>query len=265
MSASIRGAWPSANRHAVARYVDGVVRLGFLQCDMIDPPHVDIDGDYDELFDRLFLGHTIELVVYRADQGQLPRSTADCDAWLIPGSRAGVYEDLGWLPALEKFTARLLEASRPLIGVCFGHQLIAKVLGAPVARSEMGWNIGAVDYRLRAQPPGDTSGHDTFTLIASHRDQVLELPAGTTLLADAPTCPVAGFTTDFVLTIQAHPEFTAGLAGSLCRGRVDHLGHQLVDAALATLDRPLDHARVARWIAAFLAERTGLSVTSATA
>jgi GMP synthase-like glutamine amidotransferase len=93
----------------------------------------------------------------------------------------------------------------------------------------------------------------SFRVIASHQDQVVDLPAGTRLFADAPTCPIAGFSAESIFTLQAHPEFTVGLATSLYRSRVEKLGRDTVDAALLSLEHPLDQPRVAGWIAAFVA------------
>ncbi len=236
-----------------------MLRLGFLQCDDLDPPHVDVAGNYDVLFATLLASPDLELVGYRAHEGELPPSTRDCDAWLIPGSRRSVSDDLVWIHELASFTRRVLDDRRPLVGVCFGHQLIGRLLGAPVARADAGWNLGAVRYRLHQVPPGEAADpgvpSDHVTLIASHQDQVLELPVGTTLLAAAPTCPIAGFTTEHLLTIQAHPEFDAPLAESLYRSRVERIGRIPIDRALATLDRPLDRHRIAGWITSFVLDR----------
>jgi GMP synthase-like glutamine amidotransferase len=257
-NSSQHGAWATIS--AVAVTISSMFRLGFLQCDSLDAPHVDVDGDYDTLFAELLAPHDIGLVTYRADRGELPTSTQKCDAWLIPGSRHSVNDDLDWITELARFTDRILEESRPLVGVCFGHQLIAKVLGAPVGRAASGWTIGAIDYQLAHSPPGecvDPTDAQTgeFTIAASHMDQVAELPAGTKLLAESPTCPVAGFFNDSVLTVQAHPEFTAALAASLYESRVERIGREPVEAALASLDRPLARERVTAWIASFLLER----------
>jgi GMP synthase-like glutamine amidotransferase len=228
-----------------------MLRLGLLQCDSLDPPHVHVAGDYDRLFTELLSRPGVEVVCYRADLGHLPSSLADCDAWVVPGSRQSVYDDIGWILDLRRLVARLLESERPLIGVCFGHQMIAQELGAPVARAEGGWNVGAVDYALHQQPPGDRSDADpsSFTLIASHQDQVLELPPGAELVASAPTCPVAAFRAGpRVLTVQGHPEFGPELARSLYQSRVERIGAEPIATALASLERPLDRDRVADWV-----------------
>ncbi len=233
------------------------LRLGLLQCDSLDPPHVDLEGDYDRLFAELLAGPAVELVVYRADHGQLPRTVSECDAWLVPGSRQSVYDDLAWIADLRRFVGRALAAEHPLIGVCFGHQMIAAELGAEVAKADTGWGIGAVEYRLTAPPPtaapdGRLDRDDpSFTLIASHQDQVLTLPEGAELLASNDRCPIAGFRHGrAVLTVQGHPEFSATVAESLYRSRVERIGAGPIEAALATLDRPLDRAWVADWVVA---------------
>jgi GMP synthase-like glutamine amidotransferase len=236
-----------------------MVRLGLLQCDSLDRPHVDVDGDYDALFTELLSRSDVEVIAYRADLGRLPGSLDECDGWVVPGSRQSVYDDIDWIVDLRRLVGRLLAADRPLVGVCFGHQMIAQELGATVARADGGWNIGAIEYRLHRPPPGEErgwAGHPgepaadrRFSLIASHQDQVLELPDGAELLASAPTCPIAGYTIgERVLSVQGHPEFGPELAGSLYRSRVERIGAAPIEAALATLGRPLDRARVADWI-----------------
>lgn len=232
------------------------MRLGLLQCDSLDPPHIEVAGDYDTLFGRLLDRPDVELVVHRADRGDLPRSPTDCDAWLVPGSRVSVYDELAWIRDLERFVGVVMERRVPLIGVCFGHQLIGRLLGAPVARSAGGWNVGALDYEVHGPLPGADLPVASLTLIASHQDQVHELPAGTRLLLSAPSCPVAGFLAGGLLTVQGHPEFPAELACSLYASRVERLGADVVDTALATLDRPLDAGRIADAILAVAAGGT---------
>ena len=230
-----------------------MLRLGLLQCDSLDAPHDAVDGDYDVLFTELLTRPDVKVVLYRADQNQLPRSIGECDAWLVPGSRLSVYDDVAWIAELQRLVAKILAAETPLIGVCFGHQMIAREMGATVAKADVGWNIGAIDYRLRGSPPGEAPADgDRFTLIASHQDQVMELPDGARLLAEAETCPIAGYTVgDHVLTVQAHPEFSPDLAASLYRSRVERIGAEPIAKALASLDASLDRRRVSDWITDF--------------
>ncbi len=234
-----------------------MVRVGFLQCDEIPAPHRSIDGDYPELYGRL-LGGEIDLVTYRADHGELPHSPRDCDGWLIGGSRRSVYENEGWIDRLTRFAERLAGQPQPLVGICFGHQLVARALGADVGR--VGWTVGAVEYVIHR--PVVVAAR-SINIVASHQDQVLDLPANTDLLASAPGCPIAGFSNASVLTLQGHPEFSARLGASLAAARRDLLGEDVFDAALATLDGPLDSARVGGWIASFLGDHTTRSLRPA--
>lgn len=228
-------------------------RIGLLQCDNLDEPHVFVAGDYDVLYTGLLARPDIEVVRFDAHRGELPVSVDECDAWLIPGARHSVYDDIDWLTDLKGFVATLLELQKPLIGICFGHQLIGSMLGAPVAKAEVGWQIGARDYRLASRPEGEAESARSFTVVASHQDQVLELPEGAELFASADGCPIAGFTMgNYVFCVQGHPEFSSELARSLYSSRVERIGADPVSAALATLDRPLDRSRVGDWIVDFV-------------
>lgn len=225
-----------------------MVRVGLLQCDDLPAPHAELDGDYPALFDRLFAGHNIELVVHRADHGRLPTSPDECDGWLIGGSRRSAIDADEWIGALTRCTAELVTSGRPLVGICFGHQIVARALGAAV--EQVGWTLGAVDYTART--PAATGATGGFTIVASHQDQVVELPAGTVLVASSAGCPIAGFAADHVLTLQGHPEFTARLGASLVRSRRALVGDTAADAALTSLERPLDATAVGAALAAVL-------------
>ena len=236
-----------------------MLRIGLLQCDDLDPPHRDFEGGYVEQFTRLLalggLGSDdAHVVVYRADHDELPAGPRECDGWLITGSRAGVYGDRSWIAPLAYSVRSAIDAGVPTVGVCFGHQLVAQALGAPVSRHDGGWNIGAIEYRLSAPPPRGVADDDLspFRLVAIHQDQVHEVPSGLRLLADADTCAVAGMIGDGVLTVQGHPEFGPAVAESLYRTRQRWFGAEAFETAVSSLAAPLSAARVAGWITATL-------------
>ena len=256
------------NRRRCDRYRSGVLRIGLLQCDDLDPPHRDHEGGYVEQFTRLLtlggLGPDVaHVVVFRADRDELPAGPRECDGWLITGSRAGVYEDRPWIAPLTDSVRSAIDAGVPTVGVCFGHQLVAHALGAHVSRHDGGWNIGAIEYRVCASPPLPDTGTGTDTdvdpapvrLVAIHQDQVHEVPSGLRLLAEADTCAVAGVIGDGVLTVQGHPEFGPAVAESLYRARSNWFGDEAVETAVSSLAAPLSAARVAGWITATLAGR----------
>lgn len=224
-------------------------RVGVLLLDSIDARHRAIAGDYSSLFTALFKRDGVDLVFYDGRAVDLP-DHGDCDGWVLPGSRESVYDDdLPWIAPLERWTAEALDKRAPLVGICFGHQLIGSVLGATVSPSPFGWNIGAINYEVQSQPSVLDDVPDHFRIIASHNDQLEHLPAGATLFASSERCPVAGFTVDDnVLCVQAHPEFVPELAESLYRSRVARIGETQVCHALETLGRPLDRHLVADWM-----------------
>jgi GMP synthase-like glutamine amidotransferase len=222
----------------------------------VDPKSVHIAGDYPQLFAALLDGHDIELVRYDLDEGRFPDSVAECDGWLCGPSRASAYDDLPWRADAEALLREIVAIETPYVGICFGHQLLAQALGATVARAADGWQVGARDYDVVEVPSWMDPAAARITLIASHQDQVAELPDGARLLARGADggCPVAGFTVGTrAWTLQPHPEFVPSVADHLLAGRIDLIGAARVATARASLARPLDRARVASWIARFFA------------
>jgi len=236
------------------------VRLGLLQCDHVNPELLDIAGDYDAMFSRLFEDYAdeVSLRVYDVGEGIFPASLAECDAYLISGSRRSVFEDEPWIARLEALVRELQEARRPLVGVCFGHQLIAQALGGRVERSLRGWGVGVKAMKVREIRPWMRPPLGSYQLLVSHQDQVVTLPAGTRVLAGNDHCPYGMMlVVDHFLGIQAHPEFTPAFAGALLAARASRLGDGLVAAARVSLTLPLHRREVTSWMVRFLREGVG--------
>src|SRR5205807_2341150 len=90
-------------------------------------------GTYPEMFMGL-LGPGYEYRAFAVDEGELPPSPTACDAYLITGAAAGVYEDLPWIAPAADFLRRA-KGQAALVGVCFGHQLMAQAFGGEVIKS----------------------------------------------------------------------------------------------------------------------------------
>ncbi|MGZ8734380.1 MAG: type 1 glutamine amidotransferase [Acidimicrobiia bacterium] len=232
------------------------MRIGLLVVGHVDETSRGVAGDYPELFGALLTDHGVDLVEYDIAAGHLPDTVAECDGWLCSPSRSSVYDDLAWISSAEELLRDVIAAEQPYVGICFGHQLLARALGATVERYPGGWQVGAQTYELLHHQPWMSPPRLQVTLIASHQDQVTTLPARAELLARGVSgeSRIAGFTVgERAWTLQAHPEFVAPLADHLLSRRVELIGAERVNAARASLTTPLDREIVGAWIARFFA------------
>ena len=206
--------------------------IGLLQCDSIRPALRDRHGDYPELYARL-LGPGFGWRVFRVDQGDVPGDPTLCDGWFVSGSRHGAYEGHDWIAPLEELL-RQVHGTRPLVGICFGHQIIAQALGGTVEKYAGGWSVGRRAY--------DWQGR-TVHLNAWHQDQVTTPPDGAETILSNPFTRHAGLSIGTTLTLQPHPEFPAALIADMIpevgAGRVPD---DLLAQADSALDLPVDNA-----------------------
>lgn len=224
--------------------------IGILQTGLAPEMLAPAMGDYPDMFARLLDGHGFTFRTWRVVDGEFPASVKDAEGWLITGSRHGVYEDHAWIPPLEGFIRAAYDAHVPLVGICFGHQIVAQAMGGKVVRYAGGWAIGAQDY--------DFDG-ETLTLNAWHRDQVVEKPANATVVATSDFCTNAALLYDNrAFTVQAHPEFRPEFVDGLMQTRGKGLVPDEVMAKAATrLSDPLQDKTIAARIAAFFKEPRG--------
>lgn len=174
----------------------------------------------------------------------------DIDAILVTGSKHNAFDDDAWILTLVEYVRKVLthrcgDRTIKVIGVCFGHQIVARALGALVGRSDQGWEVSVVETTLtekgRELFPGRetlvsfyairkcaTGCHDSGVMMLRnivrptqriqqmHRDQVFSLPAGAELLASTDRCGNHGFVIPGrVITVQGHPEFTEDIMDEL--------------------------------------------------
>lgn len=231
------------------------LRVALLQCGHIHADLVPEHGDYPAVFADLLGPHGVALTTIDVAADPLPEDLGAFDGWLVSGSANSAYEPLPWIAGLEGFLRRLIDEEAPLVAVCFGHQVLAQALGATVAKSPDGWGVGAHDYQLVGEPRPwmDPPAAGSVRLIASHQDQVQELPQGAELVARTDHCPIAAYTIgSTALAIQPHPEFTAAVSRGLVERRWDLIGAERSEAAIESLAAPLDRDLVARWMVQFL-------------
>jgi GMP synthase-like glutamine amidotransferase len=234
-----------------------VTRVGLLVVGHVDPKSVHIAGDYPELFDALLAPLGVELVPYALDEDRFPDSLAECDGWICSPSRLSTYDDVRWLADAEALHREIVAREYRYVGICFGHQLLAQALGGKVARAGAGWGIGVQQYDVVDALPCMEPPLARFALLASHQDQVVDVPPDARVIASATSgyCPVAGLAVgERAWTLQAHPEFVPPLADHLLAGRLELIGAEPVARARASLTQPLDRVTIARWIANFFVD-----------
>ena len=238
------------------------MRIGILQTDSVLAQFQPDHGDYPRMFMDLFdaAGQDMGLAYQIIDAQASDYPPADrCHSYVITGSRHSVYDDLPWIAELAAFAESALDAGRPVVGICFGHQLMAHFFGGRAAKAS-GWAVGVHASELLVDEPWLSPHADGFNLLSSHKDQVTELPPGARLIATNDFCPLAGFTHgDLVLTFQGHPEFRKGYSKDLMNMRRDLLGEETWRAGIASLDMETHQGLVGRWILNFCAAKAGAS------
>lgn len=204
----------------------------------------DFGGDYDAVFAHMLRGHGFEFIGYNVVDGEFPEGPAAADGWLITGSKHGAYEDHDWIPPLEQLIRDIYADGRPLVGVCFGHQVVAQALGGKVEKFGGGWSVGHTSYTIEGQD---------MAINAWHQDQVTELPPGAEVIGSSDFCANAALLYDNrIYTIQPHPEFTSRMVGQLLdtRGR-GVVPDDLIDDARTKLDAPINSDQIANRVAKF--------------
>jgi GMP synthase-like glutamine amidotransferase len=204
-------------------------------------------GDYPAMF-RAMVGSGFEVDSFDVTADEFPQTGA-YQGYLVTGSPAGVYDALPWIPRLMAFIQSAKDCR--MVGVCFGHQVMAEALGGRVERSDKGWGAGLHRYNIvRGQPWMDET--DSIAIPASHQDQVVAQPPNTEVVAQSTFTPLAAlvWTDRSAISFQFHPEFAPDYAKALIEHRYDLVPDP--EAAIASLDGPNDSRRVAGWIRRFL-------------
>ena len=231
------------------------MKLCILDNDLLDPAVASVYGSYGAMFERLLreAGAQACFDTFNTVRGEYPDSFDGYDAVLLTGSRADSFSQEPWVLTLRAKVQELLRSGKKLIGVCFGHQLIALCLGAPVGRAPQGWGTGRMTYQWLAPDWPGAQGRTELALLASHQDQVAELPKDAVLLASSAFCPVAAFAVgQQVLCVQAHPEFVEDYSAYLLDKRRSALGEPTYRASMDSLSQGHDGAAVAAMMLAFI-------------
>lgn len=231
------------------------MKIGILQADDVNPVLQPEHGNYPQMFEKALRAvlPDCELPVYRVLDGELPATTTECDAWLITGSKFGVNDGLHWIEALSDFVRTLWAEQRPLVGICFGHQLMARALGGTVVKSDKGWGVGLSFNQVIERKPWMQPWQEGLDLLVSHQDQVVVLPEEAQVLASSDFCPYYLIQYgECFLSVQGHPEFCVDYCRALMEMRRDTLPAARLRAGRASLNAEADSQLMMQWIASFL-------------
>ena len=233
------------------------MHIGILKTDAVRPEWVPDFGEYPDMFKRLLLeaDSSVSFAVWDVEEGVHPSHTDidSVDGFIITGSKSSAYDDKQWIRDLEVLIQKLHARRKKMVGICFGHQIIAKALGGVVSKSDKGWGVGIQTYKLdSALFDGAQSGQ--LKLVVSHQDQVHKLPPGARNVVSNAHCENGGFVMgDHIFTLQGHPEFIDEYSEAIMSFRFDMIGADRVAQGRASLQQH-DHegGRVARWMLSFL-------------
>ena len=214
--------------------------------------------DYPDMFETLFADQpnsaNFRFSIVPVIDDVFPQSVDDYDGYLVTGSAYGVYDDASFIPTLMAFIREIFATGKPLVGICFGHQIVAHALGGHAAKFDDGWGIGTMPIKMVGAVDWIPSDIDQLDLIHVHQDQVMTLPPNAVRLARSDFCKNAAFAIGReVFTIQGHPEFTPAYTNALIDIREDKIGKDRAAKARISLQKSHDGRRVGGWILDFFA------------
>ncbi len=234
------------------------MKIGILETGLLNDKLSGSYPAYPVMFEALLnrAGKALSYQSYSVIRGEMPDSVNDCDGWLITGSRHAAYENLPWMLGLQSFIGDIYQARVPLVGICFGHQIIAQALGGEVVKSDKGWGVGVQSYCINKPQPWMQESPQQIRIYAFHQDQVVKLPAQASVYSSSDFCQYAGLIYgDSIITMQAHPEFEEEYELALLKlYGGDVIPSTDADAALEKMEilgEKADTQMLAEWIVAF--------------
>lgn len=214
---------------------------------------------YANMFVQLFgkAGYDFNFSTFDVRDDVFPETLQGFDAWIITGSKFNVEDNDPWMIKLKQIIRDLYDQHVPILGICFGHQMVADAFDGEVGQNPNGWGVGLHSYRLDRHPKGIPAETQSFTISAMHRYQVTKKPSNAEVFASSEFCPFAGLVyDDRILTFQAHPEFMLDYEKQLValrKGEV--IPEEEADAGLATCNQQgakTDSVELAHWMARFI-------------
>jgi len=238
------------------------MKVAILQCDTVLEKLQPQFGDYVDMIQHMFtsIDEPFEFDVFDVQHNTYPNNIDAYDFYITTGSKAGVYEDLPWIQTFIDFIRLLDKQRKKLIGICFGHQIIAKALYCKVEKSKKGWGIGVAVNRIVARPDWMENTSDQnkteLNILVSHQDQVMTLTSKAVVIAESDFCPyfLVQWNSHF-LSIQGHPEWLADYSRTRINDRKAVIPAERINEGLDSLSIELDNALFTRWVMNFLIQK----------
>jgi GMP synthase-like glutamine amidotransferase len=185
--------------------------------------------------------------------GVFPKNVGEFDGYVITGSPASANGDAPWIIDLLAFIREIDAAKIPTVGVCFGHQVIARALGGTVSKNAGGWGFGVAATHYSHQENWMVPKQNSLALYAAHSEQVTELPKEAVVLGGSDFCPVGSFKVgDHIFTTEYHPEMTQDFISELSFEMKNYVGPELLSKARAQITKPAEGKVFAKWMVNFL-------------
>jgi GMP synthase-like glutamine amidotransferase len=234
------------------------MKLTLIQPTDVPQPLRERFGPYDRMFHRMFAREGFDFDTVRLGDGQPLPDPGKLEAVLITGSSAGVYDNhLAWMEPLRQFIRGVYAAKTPMVGICFGHQIMADALGGDVRKSEKGWGLGRHVYEVKSRPAPVAGDLREFAIACSHQDQVITAPSEAEVFLASAFTPNAGlsYKSGRAMSLQPHPEFEDDYTVALAQMRRGKTSDEVVDAAIQSVARKSDSAEIAGYLGAFVRAR----------
>lgn len=234
------------------------MKVNLLICDIFEDLMPFEDTGYVKMIQHLFTDvHPVALTfeVFEAFAGDLPKTIDKKAIYVISASRANPCSEIPWLVNLKQFIKELHHNKAKIIGISFGHQLIAHTLGGRVENAIVGLALGIREVQLCHTEAINYFSGRKLNLFHYHQQQVVALPPTSELFAYSKFCPIEGFTIGkHIITIQGHPEYSEKYIRFLLKNQLHEVPEILRIKSVESLKQNNNGAEIASYMLQFLTQ-----------
>lgn len=230
------------------------LRITLLQADYVNPDLKHRFGDLPDFFAGLLSRADVPTPdVFEVWRNEFPPADHRPHAYIITGSRHSATDADPWIARLKAFVRDGIAARRKVVGICFGHQILAEALGGRTGPAPGGWNVGVHPLALKRTQEWMMPALPAPNLLFNHRDQVLAPPPGADILAGNARVPIQMFALgSTVLGLQAHPEYPTAYQEALMDLASGLDGATKTDALRRNRDLRRNDAVALQWLVRFI-------------